>query len=235
MNMNAKHNLIMLPDIRKYNSICSSPLVSIRDVVPYYLREVRPQDIVGNIMLKNMKRTKGLCQMLRPQAPEKQSDVDISQRINSMKDKKVKFSYVSIPDAKIISARGIDVKLISLGNNGDDGNDCVLVQIDTAPEPNIFKFALWCVGFLPLYKCFKTNTKETMLEMQKRGWWVSQDNMDILEKDSMRCLFVFDHVIVWRQFWSSDWLSSRNDLLTNAIKSTTTRINALVKKYEIQD
>jgi len=74
-----------------------------------------------------------------------------------------------------------------------------------------------------------------MLEMQKRGWWVSQDNMDILEKDSMRCLFVFDHVIVWRQFWSSDWLSSRNDLLTNAIKSTTTRINALVKKYEIQD
>jgi len=235
MNMNAKHNLIMLPDIRKYNSICSSPLVSIRDVVPYYLREVRPQDIVGNIMLKNMKRTKGLCQMLRPQAPEKQSDVDISQRINSMKDKKVKFSYVSIPDAKIISARGIDVKLISLGNNGDDGNDCVLVQIDTAPEPNIFKFALWCVGFLPLYKCFKTNTKETMLEMQKRGWWVSQDNMDALEKDSMRCLFVFDHVIVWRQFWSSDWLSSRNDLLTNAIKSTTTRINALVKKYEIQD
>jgi hypothetical protein len=74
-----------------------------------------------------------------------------------------------------------------------------------------------------------------MLEMQKRGWWVSQDNMDALEKDSMRCLFVFDHVIVWRQFWSADWLSSRNDMLTNAIKSTTTRINALAKKYEIQD
>ena len=74
-----------------------------------------------------------------------------------------------------------------------------------------------------------------MLEMQKRGWWVSQDNMDALEKDSMRCLFVFDHVIVWRKFWSSDWLSSRNDMLTNAIKSTTTRINALAKKYETQD
>jgi len=56
-----------------------------------------------------------------------------------------------------------------------------------------------------------------------------------LEKDSMRCLFVFDHMIVWRQFWPSDWLGARNDMLTNAIKSTTTRINALTKKYEIQD
>ena len=74
-----------------------------------------------------------------------------------------------------------------------------------------------------------------MLEMQKRGWYVSQDNMDILENDSMRCLFVFDHMIVWRQYWSSDWLLARNDTLTNAIKSTTTRINALVKKYEIED
>jgi hypothetical protein len=187
-------------------------------------------------MLKNMKRTNGLCQMLKPEAPDKRSDVDISQRINSMKEKKVKFDYVSIPDAKIVSARGIDVKLISLcADTGNDGNDCVLVQIDASPEPNIFKFALWCTGFLPLYKCFKTNAKETMLEMQKRGWWVSQDNMDALEKDSMRCLFVFDHVIVWRQFWSADWLSSRNDMLTNAIKSTTTRINALAKKYETQD
>ena len=236
MNMNAKHNLIMLPEMRKYRAICSSPLVSVRDVAPHYLRDIRPQDIVGNIILKNMKRTKGLCQMLRPSSPEKTADVDISLRINSMKEKRVKFDYVSIPDAKIISAKGIDVKLISLGSNtGNDGNDCVLVQIDTAPEPNIFTFALWCTSFLPLYKCFKTNAKETMLEMQKRGWWVSQDNMDALEKDSMRCLFVFDHVIVWRQFWSSDWLSSRNDMLTNAIKSTTTRINALAKKYETQD
>jgi hypothetical protein len=236
MNMNAKHNLIMLPEIRKYRGICFSPLVSVRDVAPYFLRDVRPQDTVGNIILKNMKRTNGLCQMLKPETPEKYGDIDISQRINSMKDKRVKFDYVSIPDAKIISARGIDVKLISLGSNtGNDGNDCVLVQIDTAPEPNVFKFALWCTGFLPLYKCFKTNTKETMLEMQKRGWLVSQDNMDALEKDSMRCLFVFDHMIVWRQFWSSDWLGARNDMLTNAIKSTTTRINALTKKYEIQD
>ena len=236
MNMNAKHNLIMLPDFSNYRNVCASPLVSVRDVAPYYLRDVRPQDTIGNIMLKNMKRTNGLCQMLKPDAPDKRSDVDISQRINSMKEKKVKFDYVSIPDAKIISARGIDVKLISLNSStSNDGNDCVLVQIDAAPEPNIFKFALWCTGFLPLYKCFKTNAKETMLEMQKRGWWVSQDNMDALEKDSMRCLFVFDHVIVWRQFWSSDWLSSRNDMLTNAIKSTTTRINALAKKYEIQD
>ena len=236
MNMNAKHNLIMLPDFRNYNSVCGSHLVSARDVAPYYLRDVRPQDTIGNIMLKNMKRTNGLCQMLKPEAPDKRSDVDISQRINSMKEKKVKFDYVSIPDAKIVSARGIDVKLISLcADTGNDGNDCVLVQIDASPEPNIFKFALWCTGFLPLYKCFKTNAKETMLEMQKRGWWVSQDNMDALEKDNMRCLFVFDHVIVWRQFWSADWLSSRNDMLTNAIKSTTTRINALAKKYETQD
>jgi hypothetical protein len=234
MNMNAKHNLIMLPDIRNYSKVVYSPLVSSRDVAPYYLRNVRPQDSIGNIMLKNMKRTNGLCQMLRPEAPEKRSDIDISQRINSLKEKKVKFEYVSIPDAKIINARGIDVKLIALGgNSSNDDNDCVLVHVDTAPEPNIFKFALWCTGFIPLYKCFKTDAKETMLDMQKRGWWVSQDNMDALEKDSMRCLFVFDHVIVWRQFWSTDWLSARNDMLNNAIKSTTTRINALAKKYEI--
>jgi len=236
MQMNAKHNLIQLPELRNIETIITHPMLSGSDIVPFYLKEARVQDKIGNIMLKNLKRTNGYCQMLMPKPPQKYSDIDISSKIDDLHARKAKFQYQIVPDVKVIKANDIQVRLVSLLAHYDyDGNDCVWVSVGKAPDINVFKFALGLTDYIPLYSCFKTDTKNTLEHMQKSGWRVSKDNLDALHKNEVSCLFVSDHVIIWRNFWSGDCLDKSNALLSNKIKSTITLLETLKEAYEIKD
>ena len=236
MQMNAKHNLIQLPDIHNKTSINTHPLLYISDIVPFYLRDTRPQDSIGSVMLKNLKRTKGYCQMLMPKPPQKYSDVDISARIDDLYTRKAKFQYQVIPEVKVIKANDIQVRLTSLGVNTDyDGNDTVYVQVNEVPDANIFKFALELTDYIPLYKCFRADIKEVMAHMQTSGWKVSEDNLQALSKNGVYCLFVSDHMVVWRNFWYNDCRTMSNTVLSNQIKSTTALLNTLKDSYESKD
>ena len=236
MQMNSKHNLLQLPEVAQHKGITTHPLLSISDIVPFYLKVTRPQDKIGNLMLKNLKRTNSYCQMLMPKPPQKYSDIDISARIDDLYTRKAKFQYTTVPDVKVVKANGIQVRLTSLNTHHDyDGNDTVYVRINDAPDINVFKFALGLVEYIPLYRCFKANRKETMADMQSTGWKVSPDNLDALSKNDTNCLFVSDHVIVWRNFWASENLSTSNVSLSNRIKSTIALLNTLKDTYEAKD
>ena len=235
MQMNSKHNLLQLPDVSNHKNIHTHPLLDISDIVPCYLKGTRPQDKIGNLLLKNLKRTNSYCQMLSPTPPQKYSDVDISARIDDLYTRKAKFQYQTIPDVKVIKANGIQVRLTSLGVHDDyDGNDTVYVKIDATPDVHVFKFALILAEYIPLYRCFKADTKEAMEHMQTSGWKVSGDNLDAFCKNDVHCLFVSDHMIIWRNFWSSDTASS-NVQLSNRIKSTIALIDTLKDTYESKD
>ena len=238
MQMNAKHNLIQLPqNMRNSTGIIKHSVLNYSDVAPFCLKETRPQDIIGNVMLKNLKRTNGYCQMLRPKPPQKFSDVDISAQIDELNSRKAKFQYTTAPEVKVIMGDSITIRLVSLGVDRDtDGNDTVYVQIDDLPEINLFRFALKLADYIPLYRCFKIGADRiAMSEMLRSGWRVSQDNLDALSKNDVHCLFVSDHMIVWRNFWEGDSRSLSNAVLSNRIKSTIALFDSLKDSYESED
>ena len=74
-----------------------------------------------------------------------------------------------------------------------------------------------------------------MADMQSTGWKVSPDNLDALSKNDANCLFVSDHMIVWRNFWASENLNTSNVSLSNRIKSTIALLNTLKDTYEAKD
>jgi hypothetical protein len=175
--------------------------------------------------------------MLRPKPPQKFSDVDISAQIDELNSRKAKFQYTTAPEVKVIMGDSITIRLVSLGVDRDtDGNDTVYVQIDDLPEINLFRFALKLADYIPLYRCFKIGADRiAMSEMLRSGWRVSQDNLNALSKNDVHCLFVSDHMIVWRNFWEGDSRSLSNAVLSNRIKSTIALFDSLKDSYESED
>ena len=222
LRMNGRHNMLDAGD-----RVCTVGGKLDTYVIPINLTYsgYRINDNVGSIMLKSLKNHKGYCEMVS-------RDISSSAHLGSGIASASKYGkYTSYNGVNTISGKGIIIKHVE---GSSSCGEFIRVTITSLPNIDLFRIALRWFESIPLYQCFKSNTRDIASKLVKSGWKPSRHESSALISKCSRykCLLVFDHVIFWRTFCISDYDGVSTITLRANIKSTLTELRRLRRRFE---
>ena len=226
LRMNSRHNML---DTGDRVSTLGGKLDTY--VIPFNLtyNGLRINSSVGSIMLKSLKNHKGYCEMI---------SLDTSSLMNEgsgISSASKYGKYTSHNGVSKISGKGITIQYVeeNCGQSKRD-DEYIRVTITSLPNVDLFRRALKWFDYIPFYQCFKADTRDIASKLASGGWIPrsSEPSSLISRCGKYKCLLVFDHVIFWRTFCTSDYDGVSTVTLRANIKSTLTELRRLRRRFE---